>query len=165
LKVDALRFVRRNLHTTRADQLFWLAHFGVWFVLPGLVLGLPAALLNYGLMTLLAGPYIGSIFVVNHVGTRVIEPDEPISFLVQEASTTRNLGTSALLNFVTGGLSNHIEHHLFPSMPTRRLRTARPIVRAFCRRHGILYREMTWRAAARDVTRHFTAMSAFVPVR
>ena len=99
LKLDALRFVRRNLRTTRGDQVVWLAHFGLWFVLPSLVLGLPAALLNYGLMTLLTGPYIGAIFVVNHVGTRVIEPDEPISFLVQEASTTRNLGTSALLNF------------------------------------------------------------------
>jgi fatty acid desaturase len=165
LKLDALRFVCRNLRTTRADQVFWLAHFGLWFVLPGLVLGLPAALLNYGLMTLLGGPYVGAIFVVNHVGTRVIEPDEPISFLVQEVSTTRNLGTSALLNFVTGGLSNHIEHHLFPSMPTGRLRAARPIVREFCRRHGIVYHETSWRAAARDVTRHFTAMAAFVPGR
>ena len=48
-------------------------------------------------------------------------------------------------------------------MPTVRLREARPIIRAFCQRHGIAYREMSWLAAARDVTRHFKAMSAFVP--
>lgn len=164
-KLDGVRFVARNLRTTRADALVWSLHVGLWLVLPSLVLGLPAALLNYGLMTLLAGPYIGGMFVVNHIGTRVIEPDEPISFLEQEASTTRNLGPSRLLSFVTGGLSNHIEHHLFPSMPTGRLRAARPIVREFCRRHGIVYRETSWPAAARDVTRHFKAMSAFVPAR
>jgi len=62
-----------------------------------------------------------------------------------------------------GGINNHIEHHLFPSVPTARLRTARTITRAFCRRHGVPYREMSWRAAAREVTQHFRAMSAFVP--
>jgi hypothetical protein len=48
-------------------------------------------------------------------------------------------------------------------MPTARLRRARRITREFCRRHGIAYREMSWVEAAREVTRHFKAMSAFVP--
>ena len=33
--------------------------------------------------------------------------------------------------------------HLFPSIPTARLRTARSVTREFCRRHGIFYREMS----------------------
>ncbi|TMH63877.1 MAG: hypothetical protein E6H57_16515 [Betaproteobacteria bacterium] len=66
-------------------------------------------------------------------------------------------------DFLFGGLNNHIEHHLFPSMPTARLRSARRITREFCRRHGIAYSEMSWFAAAREVARHFNAMSAFVP--
>jgi fatty acid desaturase len=103
------------------------------------------------------------IFLVNHIGTRVIEPDEPISFFTQQLSTTRNLGRSRLHDFVFGGVNNHIEHHLFPSMPTARLRAARPIVRAFCRRHGLVYRETSWLAAARDVRRHFDVVSVFVP--
>lgn len=163
LKIDSVRFLLRNPRTTRVDQIVLLLHFGLWFVPPVLVLGLPAALLNYGLMTLLVGPYLGTIFLVNHIGTRVIEPDESISFFMQEISTTRNLGTSRLHDFIFGGLNNHIEHHLFPSMPTARLRAARPIVREFCQRHGIVYREMPWLAAAREVTRHFKAMSVFVP--
>ena len=32
------------------------------------------------LMTLLIGPYLGTIFLLNHIGTRVIEPGEAISF-------------------------------------------------------------------------------------
>ena len=163
LKIDSMRFLRQNPRTTRVDQIILLLHFALWFVPPALVLGLPAALLNYGLMTLLAGPYLGAIFLVNHIGTRVIEPDESVSFLMREISTTRNLGSSRLHGFLFGGVNNHIEHHLFPAMPTARLRAARPIVREFCHRHGILYREMSWLAAAQGVTQHFKAMSAFVP--
>jgi len=113
----------------------------------------PAEYGNSGVMT----------FLVNHIGTRVIEPDEPISFFMQQLSTTRNLGSSRRHDFVFGGVNNHIEHHLFPSMPTARLRAARPIVREFCRRHELVYRETSWLAAARDVIRHFDAVSAFVP--
>jgi fatty acid desaturase len=163
LKLDGLAFVWRNPARTRADQLFLLLHLAVWFVPPALTLGIGDALLNYALMTVLIGFYAGSIFVVNHVGTRVIEPDERLSMFDQEISVTRNLGSSRLHDFVFGGVNNHIEHHLFPSMPTARLRRARSITREFCRRHGIAYREMSWFEAAREVTRHFKAMSAFVP--
>ncbi len=163
LKIDSLQFLRRNPRSTRVDQCVVLLHYALWLVPPVLLLGLADALLNYALMTVLIGFYTGMIFVVNHVGTRVIEPDESISFFQQEISVTRNLGASRLHDFLFGGVNNHIEHHLFPSMPTARLRSARRITREFCRRHGIAYREMSWLAAAREVTRHFNAMSAFVP--
>ena len=162
-KARRARFRAAQPRRTRADQLCLVLHFGLWLVPPALVLGIGAAALNYALMTVLIGFYVGSIFVVNHVGTRVVEPDERLSMFEQELSVTRNLGTSRLQDFVFGGLNNHIEHHLFPSMPTARLRRARRITREFCRRHGIAYREMSWVEAAREVTRHFKAMSAFVP--
>ena len=163
LKLDGLRFLLRNPRSTRIDQCVVLLHLALWSLPPVLVLGLMDAALNYALMTVLIGFYVGSMFVVNHVGTRVIEPDESISFFIQEISVTRNLGASRLHDFVFGGLNNHIEHHLFPSMPTARLRLARRITREFCRRHGVSYREMSWLDAAREVTHHFKAMSACVP--
>jgi fatty acid desaturase len=163
LKIDSLQFLRRNPGATRIDRIVVLLHFGLWLVPPVLALGAADALLNYVLMTLLVGPYLGTIFLVNHIGTRVIESDQSISFFLHEISVTRNLGASRLDDFLFGGLNNHIEHHLFPSMATARLRSARRITREFCRRHGIVYREMSWFAAARDVARHFKAMSAFVP--
>jgi len=162
LKLDSLQFLRRNPRATRADQAVVALHFALWFIAPVLALGFADALLNYALMTLLIGPYLGTIFLVNHIGTRVIEPDEPISFFMHEIGVTRNLGASRLHDFLFGGLNNHIEHHLFPSMPTARLRGARRITREFCRRQGIAYSEMSWLAAAREVARHFNAMSAFV---
>jgi fatty acid desaturase len=128
-----------------------------------LVLGAADALLNYALMTLLIGPYLGIIFLVNHIGTHVVEPGEQVSYFLHEISVTRNLGQTRLHDFFFGGLNNHIEHHLFPSMPTAHLRRARAITRDFCRRHGIEYREMSWLSAARAVTAHFRYISAFVP--
>jgi fatty acid desaturase len=163
LKIDSLQFLRRNPRATRVDQLVVAIHFALWFVPPVLALGFLDALLNYTLMSLLIGPYLGTIFLVNHIGTRVIEPGESISFFRHEISVTRNLGASRLHDFLFGGLNNHIEHHLFPSMPTVRLRRARGLTREFCRRHAIVYTEMSWLAAAREVARHFKAMSVFVP--
>lgn len=165
LKIDSLRFLRCNPRTTRIDQIMLALHFVLWFVPPVVALGIADAALNYALVTLLIGPYLGTIFLVNHIGTRVIEPGESLSFFEQEIAVTRNLGSSPLQDLFFGGLNNHIEHHLFPSMPTARLRNARPIVRNFCSRHGIAYQEMSWFAAAREVTRHFREMSAFVPSR
>jgi len=163
LKVDSVRFLAANPRATRADQAMLVLHVALWFVPPVLVLGFAAACANYALMTLLIGPYLGTIFLLNHIGTRVIEPAEPISFFEQELTVTRNLGASRLHDFLFGGLNNHIEHHLLPSMPTARLRAAREITRDFCRWHGLPYREMSWFAAAREVKAHFQAMSAFVP--
>ena len=162
-KLDSLQYLRRNPRATRIDQAVLGVHAFLWLVPPALVLGLGDALLNYALMTWLIGWYTGAIFLVNHVGTRVIEPDEELPFFLQEIAVTRNLGSSRLHDFFFGGVNNHIEHHLFPSMPSARLPEARRITREFCRRHGIEYREMSWFAAAREVTQHFRAMSAFVP--
>ena len=163
LKIDSLQHIRRNPRTTRVDQAMLLAHCTLWFVPPVIVLGLSDALINYALMTLLIGPYLGTVFLVNHIGTRVIEPEESLPHFVHEISVTRNLGATRLHDFFFGGLNNHIEHHLFPAMATARLRAARVITRDFCRRHGITYQEMSWFEATREVARHFSAMSAFVP--
>ena len=163
LKIDSLKFLRANPRIGRADRWVVAAHFAAWLVPPTVLLGAADALINYAAMTLLIGPYLGTIFLVNHVGTHVVEPGEDPHHFFHELAVTRNVGSSRLHDFVFGGVNNHIEHHLFPSIPTARLREARRITREFCRRHGVAYREMSWLAAAREVTRHFKAMSAFVP--
>lgn len=163
LKIDSLCLLARNWRTTRIEQAVLALHFAMWLVVPVAVLGFADAWLNYSAMTLLIGGYTGAAFLVNHIGTRVIEPDERRSHFLREIEVTRNLGTSRIADFAFGGLNNHIEHHVFPSMPTARLRLARTITREFCRRHAIVYREMSWLQAAREVTSHFRAMSKLVP--
>ncbi|HEX4986211.1 MAG TPA: fatty acid desaturase, partial [Burkholderiales bacterium] len=112
LKIDSVGFLARNPRATRIDQTLLALHVALWLVPPVLLLGVAGALLNYALMTLLIGPYLGTIFLVNHIGTRVVEPGEEVSYFLQEISVTRNLGATRLQDFFFGGLNNHIEHHL-----------------------------------------------------
>jgi fatty acid desaturase len=62
-------------------------------------------------------------------------------FLRRQVLTSRNVRGHWLTDFTLGGLNYQIEHHLFPSMPCGNLRHAQPLVRAFCRDHGVSYRE------------------------
>jgi fatty acid desaturase len=57
--------------------------------------------------------------------------------------TAQNVKGGFLTDLWYGGLNFQIEHHLFPTMPRCSLRRAAPIVREFCRKESIPYRE-TW---------------------
>ena len=41
-----------------------------------------------------------------------------------------------------GGLQFQVEHHLFPRLPRHNLRKARELVRAFCKKHDVEYKEL-----------------------
>ena len=151
LKIDSLKTLWRNPKQTRLDQLMLIPHLLLWFGLPVHLLGLGDAALNYFLMTWIIGPYLGSVFLINHIGTHVAQTGDKMPRLIQRLITTRNLGGSRCADIFFGGMNNHIEHHLFPSIPSARLRQARPIVQAFCHRHGITYRKTKWRHALREV--------------
>lgn len=151
LKIDSVKTLVQNPGKTRLDQFVLLLHLLLWFGVPVYVLGLADATLNYLLMTWFIGPYLGTVFLVNHIGTHVIQPEEKMPRFMRQLITTRNLGDSVMEDIFFGGLNNHIEHHLFPSIPSYRLRRARKIVRLFCRQHGLIYRERTWRKAATEV--------------
>jgi len=154
LKIDSLNTLRKQPKATRIDQFVLVLHILLWFGLPGYFLGVPEALTNYILMTWLTGPYLGAIFLFNHLGTQIIGPDIKMSSFDQKLITTRNLGKSKTENIIFGGISNHIEHHLFPSIPTIRLPKARIIVRDFCNQHRLPYQETSWQNAAKDVFTH-----------
>jgi len=151
LKIDSLKTLARHPDKTRIDQIILLLHVLLWFGLPVILLGPADATLNYLLMTWFIGPYLGIIFLVNHIGTQVLQPGENMPRFMRQLVSTRNLGDSVIEDIFFGGLNNHIEHHLFPSIPSFRLRRARKIVRVFCRQHDLVYREMSWSRAAAEV--------------
>jgi fatty acid desaturase len=152
LKIDSLKTLYRDPRGTRIDQILLLLHLLLWFGPTVYLLGFGDALLNYLLLTWFIGPYLGSVFLVNHIGTHEVRAGDGVCGFMQQLMTTRNLGDSRPADVFFGGLNNHIEHHLFPSIPSARLRQARPIVEAFCARHGLDYRKTTWRHAVRDVS-------------
>ena len=95
----------------------------------------------------------------NHKGMQILEGDTSIDFLRRQVLTSRNVAgrgvvSGGLLRAAFGGLTYQIEHHLFPSMPSRNLRQCRPIVKAFCAAHGVDYCETSLLASYRRVLRY-----------
>lgn len=50
-----------------------------------------------------------------------------------------NLEGGKIFHFMTGNLSHHIEHHLFPEVPALRYEEMGPRVRAICEKYGQFY--------------------------
>jgi fatty acid desaturase len=88
------------------------------------------------------GVYLGSVFVVSHVGMPIVPKDSRVDFFRRQVLTSRNIKGGRVASGLMGGLNYQIEHHLFPSMPRPNLRKARPIIQDFCLEHGIEYHEI-----------------------
>ena len=154
-RLESLRYVLANREKTRIDRMFMVLHACVWLVLPIAFIGVTDAVLNYLLIMLLSGPYIGLVLVLNHEGMSKAGSLRHLPILERVTATTRNLGTSVWSDFVFGGVNNHIEHHLFPNIPAMRLGRARKITRAFCRENGIPYVETGFINALNEAVRYF----------
>ena len=140
----------------RADAAMLAAHFALWFAVPCAWLGVPvgAAMLAYLAPLTLLGPYLAAIFWVNHVGMPLIREPARFSFFERQVVTSRTLAVPRALDWAFGGLNYQVEHHLFPQVPSRRLREAHSAVRRHFERRGLDYPLSSWAEAARAVARH-----------
>ena len=100
-----------------------------------------------------------AVFVPNHMGMRRLDKTRPLSYLEQQVTTSRNVTNPRVFEFFFGGLNAQIEHHLFPRVPHDRYRAMRPVVRAFCERHGIAYHEQGFLSALGEVGGHLGRMT------
>jgi fatty acid desaturase len=159
-KLESLRYVLRNSRRTKLDRLLMALHAFFWLILPVLFIGALDTAINYALATLLAGPYIGTVLILNHEGMSAAKSQAHLPLMERITRSTRNLGRSHWSDFVFGGVNNHIEHHLFPQVPAMRLRQARAITCEFCRQHGIPYIETSFIRALVEAANHFRAVPA-----
>jgi fatty acid desaturase len=159
LKSEGIKYCLRNRREAVADLAMLAAHLSLWFAISSHHLGWSTAALNYAIMTLVVGMYLGLIFPVNHVGMAIVRGDQQRRFLEHQLMTTRNVTGSRLRDFAFMGLNSQIEHHLFPWLPSMRLGMARPIVRGFCAERGLPYHECSHRDAHRDVLRHLRCVA------
>ncbi len=157
MKWDALTYLARNRKKSRVDLLILPLHLALWFGAAHWI-GFGAALLNYVGWSAFAGLYLGAIIPMNHVGMPTVTGGAA-SFLELQTASTRNVSSSWLRDFFFIGVNNHIEHHLFPSVPSMRLGAARPIVREFCREENLPYCEEPYFAANARVLVHFERMA------
>lgn len=125
----------------------------LWLTLPA---GKAAAFAGVYLAVL--GLCLGGAFAPNHTGMPILGHDAKIDFLTRQVSSSRNISGGLLVRFAMGGLDRQIEHHLFPSMPRPNLRRAAPMVREFCRAHGLAYTETTLAQAYRQIIRYLNTV-------
>ncbi len=163
LRAGGIAYVARNLR--RAWREVWIdgvllaLHFALWFSLPVLALGWWGAVACYVAVTVITGCYLAAIVPINHVGMPMLDARTSPGFVAQQLQTTRNLPSSPLRDFLFMGQNSQIEHHLFPWVPTFQLGRGRAIIREFCRERGLVYHECSYRAALREVHRHYVRIA------
>jgi fatty acid desaturase len=104
--------------------------------------------------------YLGCSFAPNHKGMPIVDPDQKLSFVRRQVTTSRNVAGGWFTNFALGGLNYQIEHHLFPNMPRPNLARAQGLVKAFCAEHGLSYREDSLVGSYRQTIRSLQAGAA-----
>jgi len=104
------------------------------------------------------GLYLGSAFAPNHKGMEMPAGGGRSDFLRRQVLTSRDIVGGRLTAAVFGGLNYQIEHHLFPSMPSRNLRRCSPIVREFCCVHNTASTETNVFASYRWVLRYLRSV-------
>ena len=149
----------RRLRHARTEFGLMAAHYTLYFGGLTLALGVTHGLLFAAVHQLLLGLYLGGAFLPNHIGMPVLSAGVELDFLHRQVVTARNIRGGRITDYLFGGLSTQVEHHLFPTMPRRNLRTAAPIVRRFCAQQGIDYRETSPWAAYGQVFHHLRTVA------
>ncbi|MBL0105168.1 MAG: acyl-CoA desaturase [Bacteroidetes bacterium] len=143
---------KENIHLDLKTHIgFWLTkiiYLGIFAVIPIIRLGWVDFFIGYGIFVVTTGIVISIIFQLAHtvedtsfvdpIATPVLEND----WAVHQILTTSNFGSrSKLLSFLTGGLNQQVEHHLFPKISHVHYPELSPIVKATCADHGLVYLE------------------------
>ena len=85
----------------------------------------------------------GFISCLNHVHMDKFgdpsDPQRPTTFLRQQVESTQSIRSGWLWTWISGSLDYHIEHHLFPNVPSHRLPELREPVKALLSKHNIHY--------------------------
>jgi len=78
----------------------------------------------------------------------------PESYVRAVFERTQNIeGAGVVWRWLSGGLDLHIEHHLFPMIPSCHYPAVEPLVRAFAARHGLVYRATSRSGAVQNLAR------------
>ena len=152
-KFTAVQYIWKHVDSTRGDQVGLILHYLLWIVVPAMIIGFPAAALNYFLLALLAGPYAGTLYFITHEGMHIVDTEAPPPYLLRQLLSTRDLGRGRVDNLLLGGVNHHVAHHLFPDMPRFQFSKTRPLIRSFCHAHGLPYTESSTGAGFRCLVR------------
>jgi fatty acid desaturase len=145
---------RRDLKHRRLEASIVLARLATCLTIVFVVLPPMKALTFLAVQQGLFGVLLGGAFAPNHKGMPIVPADARIDFLRRQVLMSRDIRGGRFTDFAMGGLNYQIEHHLFPSMPRPNLRTAQPLVQAFCAEQGLTYTRTTLAASYGIVLRY-----------
>jgi linoleoyl-CoA desaturase len=115
-----------------AGPMFWKVLLGNW---------LAETLRSvYSAATIFCG-HVGHDVASYPAGTKAHGRGQWYAMQVEAAN---DFEVSLPVSILCGGLERQIEHHLFPTLPPRRLREIAPEVRAICEKYGVRYSTDTW---------------------
>ena len=136
-------------------------HVALWFGVPVFVFGVePArAAWVYVLPLFFLGPYLAALFWLNHIGMPLVRSDASWSFLEHQSLTSRTVLSPKSMDWFFGGLNYQIEHHLYPKVPSFRLRRVQPIVQQRFAREALAYNGVGFVDAVRHVAAHFRSIA------
>lgn len=130
-----------------AGPFFWKVMLGNW---------LAATMRDvYSAITIYCG-HIGEDVAAYPEGTR---PRGPGAWYAMQVESANDFEVPLPVSMLCGALDLQIEHHLFPRLPTNRLREIAPRVRAACERHGVRYRSDSWGRTLAKALRQIARLS------
>ncbi|WP_225821716.1 fatty acid desaturase family protein [Streptomyces naphthomycinicus] len=155
LHVASLRALRSpSVRNRPLEGALLLLHIAALLSALFLVLSPGKAVAFLAVNQCLFGVYLGCTFAPNHKGMPTLTGDQRLDFLRRQVLTSRNVRGGWFTDVMLGGLNYQIEHHLFPGMPTVRLRRARVIVRQYCAELGVRYHETGLIQSYREALTH-----------
>jgi fatty acid desaturase len=154
---------RRSGHRRLAEAALLALHFALYLGAVFLVLSPVKAVIFIAVQQGLFGVYLGACFAPNHKGMPILRRADEVDFLRRQVLTSRNIRGGWFTALALGGLNYQIEHHLFPSMPRSSLRRSQPLIREFCRQHGVPYCQATLVGSYAQTLRYLHAVGTEVP--
>ena len=122
-------------------------------------------LLGNWLSGTLCNVYSAATIYCGHVGDAVAQyPDGARAhsrgeWYSMQVESSQNFDVPLPLSILCGALDRQIEHHLFPRLPTQRLRQISAEVRRVCEQHGVRYRSDSWPHTLASVLRRLGRLS------
>lgn len=147
-----------------AEAVLLATHFAAYLTVVFLVMSPVKAVLFILIQQGLFGVYLGASFAPNHKGMPILRLQDEHDFLRRQVLTSRNIRGGWFTDLALGGLNYQIEHHLFPSMPRPSLRRSQPLIRDFCRQHGLPYREASLIGSYAEALRYLHAVGTKMQV-
>ncbi len=156
--LDFSKYFKKEIAAKSNIKFSVRAHIGFWvtkviYVITFVVLPLQFMpwthwLVGYLTWLFTTGFITSIVFQLAHATEQTTFVEEEKAFeiesdwAVHQVQTTANFGSrSKLLSFLTGGLNQQVEHHLFPKISHIHYPNLSPIVKEICEKHGLEYLE------------------------